>query len=351
MLSSVTWSLLVVAISFTLVSTTRVKNRLEVKSNRATPSQHYAYQEDLIRKTAPFRPGPHTYAGYAGPWLENVFFTEWVRQPPVLHRIYLPVAWTDCLHNKSHLREAVQAFLDNLDPAFQYFSVAQLDMAFQHPMLTLHIPENVDFWLFSAGGSSGSLRTTPVPLLKQELVPRGVAKSIDASFQGSMTHPLRQALHDKFHKVYHFFSNNDNWKQIIESSNFSFCPRGYGTTSFRLFETLQLGTVPIYIWEDEAWLPYNDIIDWNTFALIVESNELAGLPRRIEMANVTQMLDVLSHVKHMFTYNYTIQYIIKEVRNEEVDQEGGGKEVNLDLHYPVHNIINNDGHPDKTSTT
>lgn len=118
--------------------------------------------------------------------------------------------------------------------------------------------------------------------------------------------------------MFTIFKNSDDWQTITESSNFSICPRGFGTTSFRLYETMQLGTLPIYVWEGEAWLPYSNVIDWSKFALVVGSHEQADLPRKIETANVAQMLDTLSRVKHMFTYNYTIQYILDEVAQEKV---------------------------------
>jgi hypothetical protein len=36
-------------------------------------------------------------------------------------------------------------------------------------------------------------------------------------------------------------------------SKFALAPRGYGRGSFRFFECFQLGTIPIYIWND-IWL-------------------------------------------------------------------------------------------------
>ena len=33
-------------------------------------------------------------------------------------------------------------------------------------------------------------------------------------------------------------------------------PRGYGRTSYRLAEIIQLGRIPVYIFDDFEWLPY-----------------------------------------------------------------------------------------------
>jgi hypothetical protein len=40
----------------------------------------------------------------------------------------------------------------------------------------------------------------------------------------------------------------DNWQRFIQDSEFHLCPRGYGPTSYRLYECLQAETIPIYIW-------------------------------------------------------------------------------------------------------
>ena len=42
-------------------------------------------------------------------------------------------------------------------------------------------------------------------------------------------------------------------------------PRGYGPTSFRLYESIEMQSIPIYI-SDEFILPYSNIIDWENFA-------------------------------------------------------------------------------------
>ena len=40
------------------------------------------------------------------------------------------------------------------------------------------------------------------------------------------------------------------WEALIQGSVFHLCPRGNGPTSYRLYESLQAGTIPIYIWEE-----------------------------------------------------------------------------------------------------
>ena len=57
------------------------------------------------------------------------------------------------------------------------------------------------------------------------------------------------------------FSESDprHWKQLMGRAVFNLAPRGTGPTSFRFYEALQMGTVPVYIYDHNAtlWLPYN----------------------------------------------------------------------------------------------
>ena len=272
-----------------------------------------AYQADLIARTAHFRPGAHWYVDYAGPWLENQFFDQWLASDLELERIYVPILWTDVLHKAPLLIPEVQVVLDGLDPSFQYFSVSQLARGLSHPSLNLTVPKKLDFILFSSGGSSRPLRTVPVPLLKQELVPEGLSKTVSVIFQGSASpHDLRGHLAGTLRKSFLFLNNSADWKVILESSNFSLCPRGFGSTSFRLAESIQLGTIPIYVWQQEAWLPYHRMLNWREFAIVVSSEDVAELPNMVKRADVTRMQEALRDVQHMFTYNYTIDYILRK---------------------------------------
>jgi hypothetical protein len=66
----------------------------------------------------------------------------------------------------------------------------------------------------------------------------------------------------------------------MADSVFALCPRGYGPTSFRLYEAMQMGCVPVYI-TDQAWLPFKDEILWDQTAVLCGIDEVAGLPERL----------------------------------------------------------------------
>ena len=63
--------------------------------------------------------------------------------------------------------------------------------------------------------------------------------------------------------------------ELMSRSVFALCPRGYGRTSYRMYEALQLGCIPVYI-HDESWLPYADELDWREFAVLVPLADAPG---------------------------------------------------------------------------
>ena len=57
---------------------------------------------------------------------------------------------------------------------------------------------------------------------------------------------------------------------VLEKSKFSLCPRGAGTCSIRLFETMKIGVAPVIL-SDDWILP--DGPDWNEFAILIPEKD------------------------------------------------------------------------------
>ena len=47
----------------------------------------------------------------------------------------------------------------------------------------------------------------------------------------------------------------------MANSQTSLVPRGFGRTAYHLVETLQMGLVPIYVYDDIPWVPYADLFE------------------------------------------------------------------------------------------
>lgn len=124
--------------------------------------------------------------------------------------------------------------------------------------------------------------------------PPGIRELIDRppaltfSFRGAESHPLRRRLLDELGaRTEGCVALTDRWLNYSEAeytafweelanSQFVLCPRGIGTTSIRLQETMQAARVPVIIADD--WVPACGP-DWPSFSLQVREAEIAEIPR------------------------------------------------------------------------
>jgi hypothetical protein len=217
-------------------------------------------------------------------------------------RIYLPIFWTNYYVNNAYGHgdiEPLYEFLDSLDKSNKYFTVVQYDDGI------LQKPNDLDLLVFS----SGSMQGVPIPLLTSHYLQEYTENSneYDISFIGNTTnHAIRkQAIEEIRPWVLSNLLPKD-YSDRMSKSKFSLCPRGYGATSFRLYEALASRSIPIYI-SDEHILPYAEKIHWNKIAIIIHSSDIA-VTRQI-MAEHKQDWEYFDSIKHMFTMQGTLNYI------------------------------------------
>ena len=101
-------------------------------------------------------------------------------------------------------------------------------------------------------------------------------------------------------------------------SKFALAPRGYGRGSFRFYECFQLGTIPIYLWDDIEWLPFQDKIDYTKLCIsipITRIDELESILLSITEEQYYKMLDYYQEIKHLFELEGMSNEIIRLVNH------------------------------------
>jgi hypothetical protein len=120
--------------------------------------------------------------------------------------------------------------------------------------------------------------------------PRGDgSEDVFFSFQGALSSPPRSRLFEtKFSRKDIFIEKvapiwgpqifgthlNDMKKRYVDMiarSRFVLCPRGNGTSSFRLFEVMQCGRVPVVI--SDSWVPPEGV-DWKTCSVRIRESDI-----------------------------------------------------------------------------
>jgi hypothetical protein len=85
----------------------------------------------------------------------------------------------------------------------------------------------------------------------------------------------------------------------LSQCTFVLCPRGTGTSSFRLYETLMMGSIPIITGMKDY--PFDDEYDWDSFSLRTDS--IKDLQYLIDTAQKLSDKDV-EEMKHNGTKFY-----------------------------------------------
>jgi len=107
------------------------------------------------------------------------------------------------------------------------------------------------------------------------------------SFRGFLSHQVRIKIASMYcrpspdykiavvNKWYnHSRDDKKEYTRDILNSYFSLCPRGLGTASYRLFETMALGRRPVII--SDEWIPIANV-DWNTCSIIIKEKDVPNI--------------------------------------------------------------------------
>jgi len=283
--------------------------------------------EFLLDRDDPNYPPHHT-----GDHLEEFFLKFWDAEGSG-NRKLIPVHWTAVYNYRSSeglgentpngkLRNSLKQYLNTLDPNDKYFVVCTHDDAPYE-----RLPPNTV--VFGAGGNSNRINV-PIPLTcGTHGEPTDFLRMIPISFIGSLTHPLRHAMSQSLQGIQGVLINASEWTPTVDSSRvdlfknitqrsiFSLCPRGYGATSYRLYESMQLGAIPVYL-SDRHLLPWSDEIDWSTFSVVIKPEEFQNIMKMTlgrSASDVRKMQEVLSNIwdKH-FSIKATSHHISKRVK-------------------------------------
>lgn len=235
---------------------------------------------------------------------EEFFLNYFIENNIDTECIYLPILWTNFYISRNYGNsnmDDLQVCLDNLNRNKKYFTVIQYDDGI------LQNINDLDITVFGSGGGGNKVLPKknlgyPIPLICQPNpnINKNRDRDILCSFVGVIKgrHLIREKIKSLYEDIKGFFISEslgyDKFKDVLERSKFSLCPRGYGATSFRICEALQHGSIPIYIY-DKDWTPWYDEFNFDDIGI--------KLPH--------DMLDSIQSI----IYNKTDEEVAKYVEN------------------------------------
>lgn len=137
------------------------------------------------------------------------------------------------------------------------------------------------------------VRGGPYPVLPNAQSGSPESPNLLASFIGSRTHPVRDQLLELQHPRLLMEDSTGaavlpwlqdpaetaaprmRYAEAIRLSKFVLCPRGHGRSSFRIFEAMSAGRVPVVISDD--WLP-PPRVDWTACAVRIAERDAGRVP-------------------------------------------------------------------------
>lgn len=301
-----------------------------------------------------FQPTYHsTYPSYSsGKHLEEIYYEYFRSHKDTIHtnKVYLPVFWTSyyILHNYGDSIDSLCDWLETLDPQKEYFTIVQYASGIYVTSPISHTPQNQlsrfsHIQVFSAGGGGINHKKTAmkhisfhgydrwvfvgkpgdvtIPLVCCPSFPNTQSqKDIFCSFMGRIdTHPCRVELskllsrQDKNeYQVFDSVGYNE-YVALLNRSTFTLAPRGCGYTSFRIYEAIMAGSIPVYIWSECIVLPFRDELDWSSFCVILHEDTLPHLPAILKNVDVKTMQENLKKAQTYIRIDTTFDYIKRKL--------------------------------------
>ena len=193
--------------------------------------------------------------------------------------IYLPIFWNRFYINTpdadGHWGGGTDKLNEQVSEVLRYgipvFTISEADEFILHPQINWG---DMIMFISSRRGDKG----IDIPLLSasHDLPSKIPDKKYLASFVGSLgTDGTRTAMQEALKDredcwIEHAGKGSEYFVNLMLSSYIALCPRGTGGQSFRFYEAMQLGVVPLYI-SDVDCRPFKNWIDWNLCSIYFSS--------------------------------------------------------------------------------
>lgn len=231
---------------------------------------------------------------------------------------YLPIYWTRWHLNHDYAKNGLEQLENQIKKVIindsKTFTICQYD---DGPVVDLK-----ETLLFLSSRKSNDGFDIPLLSSKHKLPLIKPKKKYLASFVGRInTNEIRKKMYNilKEQKDIFIFDGDlgsSFFVKTILRSYISLSPRGYGGSSFRFFESMQLGAVP-YLISGVNTLSFKKYIKWENFCLYSENER--DLIEKLNYYNKEKLIEMGKKNKEFFNFNLDYQkwckFVIKELED------------------------------------
>ena len=277
--------------------------------------------KELINLTAPYRNYPnHCWAGYCGPWIEDVWIKTFMNQELPTFGPYIPVFvnWLNMwkVVGEYEYKKIVAEVFKLLKPNFLYITVVQSCFGIEGwNGLLPGVPNNM---LIFTPASKGHI---PIPHLKgiQSVVEMKPIK-YETCFVGGNGYRTRRETIRYMRNEYKdkFFEGNNlgsSWKNIHAQTKVVLSPRGAARGCWRTYETLQQGFIPAVIFDDHVWMPYrNSSVPWEDMAMFGLLKDLPSIDQQIKSITPERREEMRKTILKYRDSHFTYEGVMNQIR-------------------------------------
>ena len=290
-----------------------IKNDLEKKKN------HYLNLINLTEKYRNF--STHCWADYCGPWIEEIWISHFCCNRSLNNFgpfIPLFISWLNIwkyYESEYNYKEFLKEIFLLLSPNYIYITVVQSSLGIESSFDPwTSIPSNL---LILNPAGKGHI---PIPHLKQEEDFLDLKKPLyKVLFGGDLnSHQSRSLVVNSFQeKLKDLFIEGkwNNWKEKYQESEFILSPRGFGRATFRTFEVLQLGMIPIITFTDYLWLPYyKSKINWDEISIYGFADNINDMINQVLLINDSKKNLMINKIKKIKNSHFTYSGIMNQIQ-------------------------------------
>lgn len=281
---------------------------------------HSNWINNEIKKITPKNVYELCFHGYCGPSIESIWISMEKEDFSIFGPfipLFVPWIWMIAAHRDKYFiwRDKIISFMEK---EYFYITVTYEDNGIEgRNELKNILPDNI---IIISGGGKGHI---PIPIFLFEYNPNffriRTNYKYDLMFAGSLsTHKIRKIMVEQYSyylgNKFKFYNNSIDWKVEYSNAKFICTPRGMGRGSWRLSETLQSGSVPVYVYNDIIWLPYYDSINWSSFSIVTHISLINETINRIKNTTISEILTMKKRIRDLYPSHFTLNATVHQIK-------------------------------------
>lgn len=284
-----------------------------------TQKERIAEYQRILNVTSYYRSWPpKRWSHYRGPWIEDAWISYFCCEKPLsTFGPFIPlfITWFNIFkRDKPNYQTHLQNILKLLKKDFVYITVSSNDLGVEGLYKGHSTPLPKNLFIISASGKGH----IPCLMHLEDIYPVSfLPQKYSIAFAGKLTRWQRKRI---VNESKHYLGNNlysnrtSDWLLRYRQSALIMSPRGYARGCFRTAEILQLGMIPVMIFDDYPWVPYiNSSFPWKDVGFVYlrkEIPQMAKMVKEISQKRIKYMRSVILKYRNShFTLNATLNQI------------------------------------------